>query len=501
MLKQTKAKKIAPKAKLQTEDSLHNYLAGSSLSKDMQLEQMQREMAQLKGELAASEARFHNVIAKSADGIVIINQKGTVSFVNPCAECLFNCKAEELLGKEFFGALVVEGTSCEMDTEIIAGVGETATEEKICVVQTHVEIIRQDNQKLSAEMRVVETEWEAEAAYLVSLRDITERKQTEAALRQSEARFREQAHQLKETLNELQRTHEQLVQSEKMSSLGLLIAGIAHEINNPVNFINGNLEHINQYTQELLKLLNLYQHHYPQPVKEIQAEIESADLDFVIDDLPKIVSSMKLGVERICQIVVSLRKFTRIDEAEMKPINIHEGIDSTLLILQNRLTCQVGAKEREKVNPQIRIIKEYGKIPEVECYSGSINQVLMNIISNAIDALEDYNLQRSPNEIATHPSIIRICTEMCDRDFVTIKITDNGPGIISDVKKRIFDPFFTTKPVGKGTGLGLSISYQIIVDKHGGELKCNSQLGEGTEFLIKIPIRQPYKHQGELTEE
>ncbi|HEY9848295.1 MAG TPA: ATP-binding protein [Leptolyngbyaceae cyanobacterium] len=497
MLKQTKAKKIAPKAKLQTEDGLHDYLTGNSLSIEMQ---MQKEIEKLKEELAASEARFHNVIAKSADGIVIVNQKGTVSFVNRCAESLFNCEAEELLGKDFFGCLVVEGTSCQMDTEIIAGVGETATEDKICVVQTHVEVIRQDRQELLAEMRVVETEWEGEGAYLVSLRDITERKQTEAALRRSEARFREQATQLKETLNELQRTHEQLVQSEKMSSLGLLIAGIAHEINNPVNFINGNLEHINQYTRELLGLLKLYQHHYPYPIREIQTEKESVDLDFIIDDLPKILSSMKLGVERICQIVVSLRKFTRIDEAEMKPLDIHEGIDSTLLILQNRLTCQVGAKERGKVNPQIRIVKEYSQIPEVECYGGSINQVLMNIISNAIDALEDYNLQRSPEEIATDPSIIKIRTQMCDRDYVTIKITDNGPGIIEDIKKRIFDPFFTTKPVGKGTGLGLSISYQIIVDKHGGELKCNSQVGQGTEFSIKIPIRQPRKNQGDSAE-
>ncbi|MBD3885681.1 transporter substrate-binding protein [Phormidium tenue FACHB-886] len=292
-----------------------------------------------------------------------------------------------------------------------------------------------------------------------------------------------QAEQLQQALHDLQTTQAQLVQTEKMSSLGQLVAGLAHEINNPVNFIYGNLNPTCDYTQDLLRLVQLYQQHYPDPVPEIQAEIEAIDLEFLVKDFPRLLSSMKVGADRIRQIILSLRNFSRLDEAEMKLVDIHEGIDSTLLILQHRL------KEEVKY-PGIEIIKEYGDLPLVECYPGQINQVFMNILSNAIDALEEYSSELAQKEQCKHPATIRICTKTTDSDWITIHISDNGPGISADIQQQLFDPFFTTKPVGKGTGLGLAISHQIVVDKHNGRLCCLSKLGQGTEFVIKIPAEQ-----------
>ena len=571
-----------------------------------EMQQMKRAMEQLQQDLKASEYRFRNVIEKNADGIAIVNKRGLVCFANQSAEALFNCTAEELLGQAFFGNLVVEVSACdiEMDTDIIPQVGKTEAP-GTRVVQTEVEAIRKHKANAVVEMRVVETEWEGEMAYLATLRDITDRKraeemlwlydramaatstgvtisdathpehpiiycnpafesmtgyrrqeilgkncqflhgsdtdpvaveiirkalqtkseckvilknyrkdgttfwncfsispvrartgklthfigvqrditqrkQAEEALHNSEAQSREQAAQLAAALEELKATNSQLVQSEKMSSLGLLIAGVAHEINNPVSFIHGNLAHLKNYTQDLFHHLELYEHHYPNPVKEIQQEREDNDLDFLAEDLPRILSSMSVGVDRICQIVQSLRNFSRHDDSQMKPVNLHEGIDSTLLILNHRLK---GNGEK----PQIQIVKEYGNLPPVECFAGPINQVFMNILSNAIDALEDANTRRTCEEMRDNPSQIRICTEVAS-NFVEIKIADNGPGITEEVKQRIFDTFFTTKPIGKGTGMGLSISYQIIVERHKGELYCTSELGKGTEFTIKMPI-------------
>jgi PAS domain S-box-containing protein len=299
----------------------------------------------------------------------------------------------------------------------------------------------------------------------------------------------EQATKLELTLRELQQTQARLVQSEKMSSLGQLVAGIAHEINNPVNFIYGNLTHVNEYAQNMLNLVQLYQEYYPHPVPEIQAATEVIDLNFIKQDLPKILSSMKMGTDRIRQIVLSLRNFSRLDEAELKRVDIHQGLDNTLLILAHRLKASSLGKKGE--HPGIQVIKEYDNLPPIQCYAGLLNQVFMNILTNAIDAIDEYNQKRSLEEIKNKPSTIRIRTEVLDSNQVIIRILDNGIGMTKEVQRRVFDPFFTTKPVGSGTGLGMSISYQIVVEKHGGQLQCLSASGQGTEFLIHIPIQQP----------
>lgn len=312
-----------------------------------------------------------------------------------------------------------------------------------------------------------------ENEFLAIVRDITDRKQVLAALRLSEARERDRALQLEQALLKLQQTQAQLIQAEKMSSLGQMVAGIAHEINNPVSFIYGNLSHMHEYIQNLLHLLDLYQQHDRGTVPEISAAIADMDLDFVKEDLPQMLSSMNMGANRIREIIVSLRNFSRLDEAHMKAVDIHEGIDSTLLILQNRLKPKSG-------EPEITVVKNYGDLPLTECYACGMNQVFMNIIANAIDALEQ---QPPPRSIA-----IKTAKSIAG-DRILISIADNGPGIPSEIQKRLFDPFFTTKPVGKGTGLGLSISHNIVVEKHSGTLQCISHPGEGTEFAIEIPLR------------
>ncbi|MCT7990258.1 PAS domain S-box protein [Laspinema olomoucense] len=323
---------------------------------------------------------------------------------------------------------------------------------------------------------------------VIVFHDITESKQKALALQESAYEKNEliqslqnQAEQLQNTLQELQRTQTQLIQSEKMSSLGQLVAGVAHEINNPVNFIYGNLAHVNDYLADLLKLLNLYQTHYPEPVQEIHEFQEDIDLDFLQSDLPKLLNSMKVGAERIRQIVLSLRNFSRLNEADCKPADIHEGIDNTLLILHNRLREKSG-------NSGISVVKEYGKIPRIECYPAQLNQAIINIMTNAIDALESL---KGKGLLSEKTPTLSIRTECLDNQWIAIHIEDNGPGMTPAVKEQIFNPFFTTKPVGKGTGLGLSIAYQIISHKHSGELICNSEPGKGTEFVIQIPLKQP----------
>ncbi len=287
-----------------------------------------------------------------------------------------------------------------------------------------------------------------------------------------------QSQQLVHTLDQLKRTQAQIIQAEKMSSLGQMVAGVAHEINNPVNFIHGNLQPAQEYTEDLLGIIELYRSTYPNPPAEITAELESVDLEFVQDDLPKLLNSMVIGTERIREIVLSLRNFSRLDEAAVKTVHLHEGLDSTLVILNHRLKATDS-------NHSIEVTKHYSELPQIDCYPSQLNQVFMNILANAIDALDQ------------HPQpALTITTELKGLPTdpaatVIIRIADNGPGIPAEIQPHILDPFFTTKPVGKGTGMGMSISYQIITEKHGGELTFISEVGQGTEFVIEIPISQP----------
>ncbi|MEG4306439.1 ATP-binding protein [Microcoleus sp. D3_18a_C4] len=292
-----------------------------------------------------------------------------------------------------------------------------------------------------------------------------------------------QAKELETTLNELKKAQMQVIQSEKMSSLGQLVAGIAHEINNPVNFIHGNLTHLDEYTQNLLEMIELYQQRHPSNDPDVQAMAEEIDLEFLTEDIQKIISSIRVGTERIRGIVLSLRNFSRMDEADFKDVDIHEGIESTLLILQHRL------KDKPEC-PGVVTIKDYGTLPKVECFPGQLNQVFMNILVNALDALDEMNTKRSYQELKDTPNQITIRTSVIDNQWVEVAIADNGIGMLDPVKQRIFDPFFTTKAIGKGTGLGMSISYQIITEKHRGKIKCFSTPGSGTKFVIQIPMRQ-----------
>jgi GAF domain-containing protein len=295
------------------------------------------------------------------------------------------------------------------------------------------------------------------------------------ALQQAESlnQMQMQKEEIAQTLKELQITQSQLIQSEKMAGLGQLIAGLAHEINNPISFIYGNIPYITEHIEDLFKLLGIYQNKYPQALAEIQEQLTEINVDFINDDLSKILSSMMSGADRIRELVISLRTFSRLDEAEMKPVNLHEGIDSTLSILQHRFQAQDNSSE-------IAVIKEYGELPRVLCYAAQMNQVFMNILTNALDALKE-SLTENPT--------IWISTQVIDRNYLEIRISDNGCGIPDNLRDRIFEPFFTTKEPGLGSGLGLSVSYQIIVAKHGGQIKCVSEFGKGSEFLIEIPIQ------------
>ncbi|MFN6471615.1 MAG: response regulator [Nostoc sp. SerVER01] len=297
-----------------------------------------------------------------------------------------------------------------------------------------------------------------------------------------EKRVSQRTAALSKALKDLQESQIQLVQTEKMSALGQLVAGVAHEINNPVGFIHGNLGHASVYFQAMTKLIELYQQHYPDPVAEIQEEIAAMDLQHMLWDLPNLISSMKEGVQRIRNISTSLRNFSRADSDRKVSCNIHDGIDSTIMILKHRLKAS-------ESRPNIEIIKNYDNLPEIECFSGQLNQVFMNILANAIDALEESNLGRTYVEIEANPNQIWIETSLTeDNNYALIQIKDNGVGMSAEVQQKIFDHLFTTKPVGQGTGLGLSIARQIVVDKHGGTLEVNSAPGQGSEFIIKLPI-------------
>ncbi|MCT7954722.1 ATP-binding protein [Laspinema palackyanum] len=301
-----------------------------------------------------------------------------------------------------------------------------------------------------------------------------------------EQRVEERTKELRQTVENLQNTQTQLIHAEKMSALGQLVAGIAHEINNPLQFIAGNITHARQYTQDLLALVELYHRSNGDPGPEVKAFVQEIDWEFICEDLPNLMSSLQVGVDRIQEISNDMRNFSRMDQGRRIKVDIHEGIESSLVILQHRLKAH-----------QIQVVKDYGNLPEIECCIGQLNQVFINLIGNAIDALEMGNspVSESGDSSGRSPEVSRapwtprigIHTEL-QNDSLVIQITDNGPGIPAEIQSRLFEPFFTTKPMGKGTGLGLSISYQIIVEKHQGLFTCNSSQGEGTEFKIVLPL-------------
>jgi two-component system, NtrC family, sensor kinase len=442
--------------------------------------------------LAESERRYRELLENLPEIVLTCDVAGQYIFLNQAWN--------RILGHEIKGCL-----GCSM-LEFLHPDDQVQCLDWLSAIQSGGTISGQELRFRHADGRLIWLEFSARSdgpeSISGSLTDITLRKQAQRSLLQlnealeervterTEA-LRQQAQALETALQTGQQAQSQLVQAEKMSSLGQLVAGIAHEINNPVNFIHGNLTHARAYIADLQGLVALYQQHYPNPVAEIVETIEDLDLDFLLEDLTKLLTSMKVGTDRIREIVLSLRNFSRLDEAEIKAVNIHEGIDSTVMILQGRLKAT-------DQRADIAILRSYGPLPLVECYAGQLNQVFMNLISNAIDAMED--------QITPAPQI-RITTaiiepglddgpDAADRPgaangpgaYAEIRIADNGGGIPPEVQKRIFEPFFTTKPVGKGTGLGLSISYQVVVDRHQGSFECQSTPNQGTEFIIRLPM-------------
>lgn len=307
--------------------------------------------------------------------------------------------------------------------------------------------------------------------------EVLARIQTQLTLRNLQLQLQEKNEALQQTLDELRKTQLKLIQQEKMISLGQLIAGLSHEINNPISFIGGNLAPAREYFQSLVNLIQTYQQEFPEPTPAVEAAIQATDMEFLVPDLHKLLNSMQAGVERIYSIMLAFRIFSRLGEVKIKHVDIHEGIDSALLFLRHRL-------ERQGKSPDIQVIKQYGDIPMVACYASQVNQAFLSLLSNAIDALEV--LPQDPESIA--PPTLWIQTAVTPEQMVQIRIKDNGPGISEAVQSRIFDPFYTTKPIGGGKGLGLAISYEIIVEKHKGQLFCNSSPGQGTEFVVEIPM-------------
>jgi two-component system NtrC family sensor kinase len=470
--------------------------------------------------LLESELQYRELVENANSIIIKLDAVGKVNFFNEFAQNFFGYTQEEIVGKSAIGRIISTTDNDRYDWEIMA---RDILQNSQLYMSNEKQNIRRsgelvwvywrnkalvdDQGKLAGilcvgndisdrkqaefalqkanedlEIRVEERTADLKQALEKLQTEITEREATEEELRQSEAREREKSQQLERTLTQLQSTQAQLIQTEKMSSLGQLVAGIAHEINNPVNFIHGNINYVDDYVQNLLEILQLYQQEYPQPTGEIPALIEAIELDFLTEDLAKILSSMKLGTQRIRSIVLSLRNFSRLDEYEMKPVDIHEGIESTLLILHNRF-------KRKNNFPDIRLVKQFGDLPLVECYAGQLNQVFMNVITNGIDAIEQKFQPLSLEEIKVNPGQIMIATKVKDHTLVIIEISDNGSGMSAAVKSQIFNPFFTTKEVGKGTGLGMSISYQIVVEQHQGKFDCISEIDQGTTFMIQIPIK------------
>ncbi|MBD3562629.1 PAS domain S-box protein, partial [Planktothrix sp. FACHB-1355] len=443
-----------------------------SQSLQASLEKLQKTEVSLAKEREFLNAIIHNI----TDGIVVCDASGTLTLFNKATREFHGLPVESLPPEqwaEYFSLYQPDGQTPLSTTEIPlfrALQGEIVENAEMVIAPK-----QGSRRSLLASGQAIFDPWGNKVGAVVVMRDISDRKRAELALQQKSV-------ELEQALHNLQNAQLQIIQSEKMSALGNLVAGVAHEMNNPLGFIAASLQETKPTIVELIEHLQLYQETFPDRSEEILDHAEEIDLEYTLEDLPKIIDSMSTACERLKNISTSLRTFSRADRDCKVPFNIHEGIDSTLLILKHRL------KANEQ-RPAIEVITNYGNLPLIECFPGQLNQVFMNTIANAIDALDESNISRSFAEIKANPNFITITTSV-ENKRVKIAIADNGCGMTESVKEKIFDHLFTTKAVGKGTGLGLAIARQIIVEKHGGRIDVNSVPGQGTEFAIWLPANR-----------